>query len=156
MCGLVNNIWQLAVLRVLCGIGLGGEQPMGGTFVAEEWPEDRRKMGAGYMHTGLLLRLLPRGGSELLHRSELRVAMDVHPRWGRRPLLVGWIQSGRARTGDLAEEGGQRTRAPQDVRRIQRAVHAAVSGGAPSSTRFLFTVSIIGLWAGSNLRPPPP
>jgi MFS family permease len=51
-CGLVTNIWQLAVLRVLCGIGLGGEQPMGGTFVAEEWPEDRRKMGAGYMHTG--------------------------------------------------------------------------------------------------------
>ena len=36
MCGLVTNIWQLGVLRVLCGIGLGGEQPMGGTFVAEE------------------------------------------------------------------------------------------------------------------------
>ena len=51
LCGLVTNIWQLAVLRVLCGIGLGGEQPMGGTFVAEEWPEDRRKMGAGYLCT---------------------------------------------------------------------------------------------------------
>jgi MFS family permease len=25
---------------------------MGGTFVAEEWPEERRKSGAGYMHTG--------------------------------------------------------------------------------------------------------
>ena len=24
LCGLVTNIWQLAVLRVLCGIGLGG------------------------------------------------------------------------------------------------------------------------------------
>src|SRR3954466_16200727 len=52
LCGIVTTIWQLAILRVLCGIGLGGEQPMGGTFVAEEWPEDRRKMGAGYMHTG--------------------------------------------------------------------------------------------------------
>src|SRR5438128_4823037 len=52
LCGVVTNIWQLAVLRVLCGIGLGGEQPMGGTFVAEEWPEERRKPGAGYMHTG--------------------------------------------------------------------------------------------------------
>src|SRR5678816_2854592 len=51
-CGLVQNVWQLAVLRVCCGIGLGGEQPIGGTFIAEEWPEDRRKMGAGYMHTG--------------------------------------------------------------------------------------------------------
>ena len=52
MCGIVTNVYQLAFLRILCGIGLGGEQPMGGTFVAEEWPEDRRKMGAGYMHTG--------------------------------------------------------------------------------------------------------
>src|SRR5438270_3388407 len=52
LCALVTNIWQLAALRVLCGIGIGGEQPIGGTFVAEEWPEDRRKMGAGYMHTG--------------------------------------------------------------------------------------------------------
>jgi MFS family permease len=25
---------------------------MGGTFVAEEWPEDRRRVGAGLMHTG--------------------------------------------------------------------------------------------------------
>jgi len=25
---------------------------MGGTFVAEEWPEQRRRMGAGLMHTG--------------------------------------------------------------------------------------------------------
>src|SRR6266850_1902808 len=51
-CGLVQNVYQLAILRVFCGIGLGGEQPIGGTFIAEEWPEDRRKMGAGYMHTG--------------------------------------------------------------------------------------------------------
>ncbi len=49
---LVTNIWQLAVLRVLAGIGIGGEWAMGGTFVAEEWPEDRRRAGAGYMHTG--------------------------------------------------------------------------------------------------------
>ena len=40
LCGLVTNIWQLAVLRVLCGIGLGGEQPIGSTFVAEELPEE--------------------------------------------------------------------------------------------------------------------
>src|SRR5712664_3956213 len=45
---LVTNIWQLAVLRVLAGIGIGGEWAMGGTFVAEEWPEDRRRAGAGY------------------------------------------------------------------------------------------------------------
>jgi MFS family permease len=49
---LVTNIWELAILRLLAGIGIGGEWAMGGTFVAEAWPEHRRRMGAGYMHTG--------------------------------------------------------------------------------------------------------
>src|SRR5690242_12446674 len=49
---LVTNVWQLAILRLLAGIGIGGEWAMGGTFVAEEWPEERRRAGAGYMHTG--------------------------------------------------------------------------------------------------------
>ena len=49
---LVTNVGQLAVFRLLAGIGIGGEWAMGGTFVAEEWPESRRRSGAGYMHTG--------------------------------------------------------------------------------------------------------
>jgi len=49
---LVTGVWQLAALRLLAGIGIGGEWAMGGTFVAEEWPESRREAGAGYMHTG--------------------------------------------------------------------------------------------------------
>src|SRR5580698_10621019 len=48
----VTSVWQLAVLRLLAGVGIGGEWAMGGTFVAEEWPESRRRMGAGFMHTG--------------------------------------------------------------------------------------------------------
>src|SRR5215471_12561300 len=52
LCALVANVWQLAAFRLLAGIGIGGEWAMGGTFVAEEWPEARRKAGAGYMHTG--------------------------------------------------------------------------------------------------------
>jgi MFS family permease len=47
-----TSVWQLAAFRLLAGVGIGGEWSMGGTFVAEEWPEDRRKMGAGLMHTG--------------------------------------------------------------------------------------------------------
>src|SRR5262245_54630437 len=47
-----TSVWQLAMFRLLAGVGIGGEWSMGGTFVAEEWPEDRRRMGAGYMHTG--------------------------------------------------------------------------------------------------------
>ena len=52
LCCICTRVWQLAAFRFLAGIGIGGEWAMGGTFVAEEWPEDRRKMGAGWMHTG--------------------------------------------------------------------------------------------------------
>src|SRR5207247_9018894 len=47
-----TGVWQLALFRLLAGAGIGGEWSIGGTFVAEEWPEERRKMGAGWMHTG--------------------------------------------------------------------------------------------------------
>src|SRR5215831_9773968 len=46
------NIWMLAAFRLLAGVGIGGEWSMGGTFIAEELPESRRKMAAGLMHTG--------------------------------------------------------------------------------------------------------
>lgn len=55
---LVTNVWELALLRLLAGIGIGGEWAMGGTFVAEEWPESRRRAGAGYMHTGYYFGVL--------------------------------------------------------------------------------------------------
>jgi MFS family permease len=38
--------------RFLAGIGIGGEWAMAGTYIAEAWPEDRRKQGAGYLQTG--------------------------------------------------------------------------------------------------------
>jgi MFS family permease len=49
---LSQTVWQLALFRLLAGIGIGGEWALAGTYVAEAWPEDRRKMGAGYLQTG--------------------------------------------------------------------------------------------------------
>ncbi len=49
---LAGNIWELAAFRFLAGIGIGGEWAMAGTYVAEAWPEDRRRQGAGYLQTG--------------------------------------------------------------------------------------------------------
>jgi MFS family permease len=46
------SIWTLAVLRFFAGVGIGGEWSMGATLLSEEWPEKRRTMGAGLMHTG--------------------------------------------------------------------------------------------------------
>ena len=52
-CGaLAQNVWWLAAFRLMAGIGIGGEWGLGGVYVAEAWPEDRRSRGAGYMHTG--------------------------------------------------------------------------------------------------------
>lgn len=151
MCGLVSNLWQLAVLRVLCGIGLGGEQPMGGTFVAEEWPEDRRKMGAGYMHTGYYF------GFFLAAIANYSIGANYGWRWmfvlgGTPALLVGWIQSG------VREPATWRTKAADDRERPRmRDAFAALF--SPEYKRrtiinsLLFTVSIIGLWAGSIYVP---
>ncbi|WDD91239.1 MFS transporter [Burkholderia sp. FERM BP-3421] len=47
-----HDVWMLAACRLLAGIGVGGEWALAGTYVAESWPEDRRKMGAGYLQTG--------------------------------------------------------------------------------------------------------
>ena len=49
---LAPNVWLLGLFRFLAGIGIGGEWALAGTYVAEAWPEDRRKMGAGYLQTG--------------------------------------------------------------------------------------------------------
>ncbi len=55
---IATSVWQLAIFRLLAGVGIGGEWTLGGTFVAEEWPESRRKMGAGWMQTGYYFGIL--------------------------------------------------------------------------------------------------
>jgi MFS family permease len=49
---MAQTVWALGAFRLLAGIGIGGEWALAGTYVAEAWPEDRRKMGAGYLQTG--------------------------------------------------------------------------------------------------------
>ena len=149
-CGLVTNIWQLAVLRVLCGIGLGGEQPMGGTFVAEEWPEDRRKMGAGYMHTGYYF------GFFLAALANYFIGANFGWRWmfilgGAPALLVGWIQS-----GVREPETWRKQAAAKQRPRMSEAFGALFTPEYRRRTIVnsgLFLVSIIGLWAGSIYVP---
>jgi MFS family permease len=150
LCGVVTNIWQLAVLRVLCGIGLGGEQPMGGTFVAEEWPEDRRKMGAGYMHTGYYF------GFFLAALANYTIGANYGWRWmfilgGAPALLVGWIQSGvrEPKTWQDKAKGKDRPR----MRDAFGALFSPEYRGRTIINSLLFTVSIVGLWAGSIYVP---
>ena len=89
----VTGVWQLAILRLLAGIGIGGEWAMGGTFVAEEWPEHRRRVGAGLMHTGyyvgiFLAALANYGiGSRFGWRAMFIVG-------GLPALLLAWVRHG--------------------------------------------------------------
>jgi len=150
-CGLVQNVYQLAVLRIFCGIGLGGEQPIGGTFIAEEWPEDRRKMGAGYMHTGYYF------GFFLAALANYVIGTNYGWRWmfvlgGTPALLVGWIQSG------VHESAGWKARFENPAARPRMRDSFAALFSPRFSKRtitmsLLFTVSIIGLWAGSIYVP---
>jgi MFS family permease len=93
MSAFVTTVWQLATLRLLAGIGIGGEWAMGGTFVAEEWPEHRRRMGAGLMHTGYYV------GFFLAALANFGIGSHYGWRWmfivgGVPALLLAWIRHG--------------------------------------------------------------
>src|ERR1700682_2767455 len=90
---LATNIWMLGLFRMISGIGIGGEWTIGSIFLAEVWPERRRVMGAGYMHTGYYL------GMFLAALANYTVG--AHYGWramfavgGLPALLVGFIQLG--------------------------------------------------------------
>src|ERR1700677_1316248 len=88
-----HNIWEVAICRLLAGVGIGGEWAMGGTFVAEEWPEDRRKMGAGLMHTGYYVGifLAALGNYTIGARFGWRAMFVVG---GLPALLLAWVRHG--------------------------------------------------------------
>ncbi len=50
-CGLSQTIWQLAIFRVLLGLGMGGEWASGAALVAETWPSEHRGKALGIMQS---------------------------------------------------------------------------------------------------------
>ena len=150
LCGLATTIWQLAVFRILAGIGIGGEWSMGGTFVAEEWPEDRRKMGAGYMHTGYYF------GFFLAAIANYYIGAKYGWRWmfvvgGAPALLVTFIRYG------VRESAAWRERVAKVHRPAMREAFAKLFSPTYARRTWLnsiyLLVSIVGLWAGSVYVP---
>jgi MFS family permease len=145
-----TGVWQLAALRLLAGVGIGGEWAMGGTFVAEEWPESRRRMGAGLMHTGyyvgiFLVALANYGiGSHYGWRAMCIVG-------GLPALLLAWIRHGVA-------EPAAWTKKENVVRgwAVWRPFATLLSAALRRRTivnALLMLVSICGLWAGTVYVP---
>jgi MFS family permease len=50
-CGLAQTVGQLAVCRVLLGIGMGGEWASGAALVSETWPAKHRGKALGFMQS---------------------------------------------------------------------------------------------------------
>jgi MFS family permease len=145
-----TQVWQLAVLRLLAGIGIGGEWAMGGTYVAEAWPESRRISGGALMHTGYYFGILIAGvlNSVIGSRYGWRAMFVV----GAAPaLLVAFIRFG------VAEPS--RWREKVKVVRRWSLWQPFAELFTPELRRrtllnsFYMLVSIIGLWAGSVYVP---
>ncbi|HWY63320.1 MAG TPA: MFS transporter [Rhizomicrobium sp.] len=143
---LSHNVWELGLFRFLAGTGIGGEWAMAGTYVAEAWPEDRRKAGAGYLQTGYYAGFF------------LAAALNftVGARYGWRAMFL----CGAAPVA-VALFTLMRVREPV---RWQRA--HATSGSHPLRMIFspeyirrtvvntlLVSIAIIGLWAGTVYEP---
>src|SRR5260370_18112249 len=46
-----TGVWTLAIVRFLAGVGIGGEWGIGAALVSEDWPEERRAIGAALLPT---------------------------------------------------------------------------------------------------------
>src|SRR6201993_3141126 len=89
LAALSQTVWQLGLFRLLAGIGIGGEWALAGTYVAEARPEDRRKMGAGYLQTGYY------AGFFLASALNFTVGAHLGWRWrfacGLTPVIVAYL-----------------------------------------------------------------
>ena len=76
-CGLAQNASQLAVFRVLLGIGMGGEWASGAALVSETWPDRHRGKALGLMQSAWAIG----------YAAAALVTMVVLPRWGWRAVF---------------------------------------------------------------------
>jgi MFS family permease len=142
-----TNVWELGTFRFLAGIGVGGEWAMAGTYVAESWPEDRRKMGAGYLQTGYYFGFFI--------AATLNYTVGAHYGWramflcGLAPVAVAIFTLARVKEPARwkAHEAEAKRTHPlagifSPVYRKRTIVNAS-----------LLAVAIIGLWAGAVYEP---
>jgi MFS family permease len=153
-----HNVWELAAFRLIAGIGVGGEWALAGTYVAESWPEDRRKMGAGYLQTGYYLGFFL--------AAWLNYTIGATYGWramflcGLAPALLAIFTVLKVKEpGQWRKAANRTTNATADA-----TADEAPATTAPSPLRVIFTgallrrtvtsaalvgVAIVGLWAGS-------
>jgi MFS family permease len=143
-----HTVWELGIYRFLAGVGIGGEWALAGTYVAEAWPEDRRKMGAGYLQTGYY--------AGFFMAAALNYTIGATFGWramflvGVVPVIVSIIVLLRVKeTAKWQKVEATAVKQASSLRSIfsaqykQRTIVATV----------LLTVAIVGLWAGAVYEP---
>jgi MFS family permease len=144
---LSQNVWELGLFRFLAGVGIGGEWAMAGTYVAEAWPEDRRKMGAGYLQTGYYVGFFI--------AAALNFTVGAHYGWramfavGLIPVVISLLVLARV------EEPKRWVAVAKDARRVHplSQIFSATYAKRTIVNAVLLTVAIAGLWAGAVYVP---
>jgi len=144
---LAANVWQLGLFRLLAGIGIGGEWALAGTYVAEAWPEDRRKMGAGYLQTGYYFGFFI--AAALNYTVGARFGWRAMFLCGLSPVIISVLITLRVKEPERWKKRAEEPRRQGSLAQIfstkyrrKTIVNAA-----------LLTVAIIGLWAGAVYEP---
>jgi MFS family permease len=147
-----TNVWMLAVFRFLAGIGVGGEWAMAGTFVAEAWPEDRRKMGAGYLQTGYYFGFFV--------AAALNYTIGASFGWramflcGLVPVVVSIATLLGVKEPERWEQKHQEAQtAPAKRRNPFAVIFSPRYLGRTITMSALLTIAIVGLWAGAVYEP---
>ncbi|WP_213226107.1 MFS transporter [Caballeronia sp. NK8] len=145
-----HTVWELGIYRFFAGVGIGGEWALAGTYVAEAWPEDRRKMGAGYLQTGYY--------AGFFLAAALNYTIGAAFGWramflvGLFPVVVSIMVLLRVKETDKWE----RAEAVQPHVRHESSLKAIFNAQHRKRTivaAVLLTVAIIGLWAGAVYEP---
>ncbi len=144
-----QNVWELAIFRFIAGIGIGGEWALAGTYVAEAWPEDRRKMGAGYLQTGYY--------AGFFLAAALNYTVGVHFGWramfltGAVPVVVAILILTRVHETEKFQA------AEADAAAVRRNPLREILGPRYRRRTWvaaaLVTIAIVGLWAGAVYEP---
>jgi len=142
-----QDVWQLGLFRFLAGIGVGGEWAMAGTFIAESWPEDRRKMGAGYLQTGYYFGFFI--------AAALNFTVGAHYGWramflcGLAPVVVAIMTLATVKEPERWKAHASEAKRAHPLVEIFGPVYRKRTIVNAS----LLTVAIIGLWAGAVYEP---
>ena len=146
---LSQTVWQLALFRLLAGIGIGGEWALAGTYVAEAWPEDRRKMGAGYLQTGYYAGFFL--ASALNYTVGARYGWRAMFLCGLAPVILALLILRHVKEPERWQRTSQAQRSP--VRSPLRTIFGGQYRKRTLVNTALLTVAIIGLWAGAVYEP---